>query len=203
MEICHATSLLTLIKICHEECHERKKNYDKRVRSLALQVGDPVLVRNLTPRGGTGKLRAFWEDQAHIVAARKGEGSPVYDVRPESSEGPTRTLHRNLLLPCDYLTGKRWEDLPPVKKTRTAAPFHCDDVQPVVQEEAESDSEDDLPDISCLNLSPGHDRNDQTQIQSESTSKDEPEPDFTGAHSSDVSGEIAAAANTTDTPHEA
>ena len=49
----------------------------------------------------------------------------------------------------------------------------------MVQEEAESDSEDHLPDISCLNLSPGHDRNDQTQIQSESTSKDEPEPDFT------------------------
>ena len=25
MEICHARSLLTRIKICHEECHERKK----------------------------------------------------------------------------------------------------------------------------------------------------------------------------------
>ena len=75
-----------------------------------------------------GKLRTFWEDQVHMVVARKGEGSAVYDARPESSEGPTRTLHRNLLLPCDCLPGKHWEDLPPVKKTRTAAPFHCDDV---------------------------------------------------------------------------
>ena len=173
------------------------------MRSSALQVGDRVLVRNLTPPGGPRKLRAFWEDQVHIVVARKGEGSPVYDVRPESSKGRIRTLHLKLLLSCGYLPGNSWEDLPPVKKSRTAAPSHCDDVQPVVQEETESDSEDDLPDISCLNLSPGHDRNDQTQIQLESTSKDEPDPDFPGAHSADVLGEIAAAANTTDTPPEA
>ena len=88
-----------------------------------MQVGDCVLVGNLTPRGGLGKLRAFWEDQIHTAVARKGEGSPVYDVRPESSQGPTRTLHRNLLLPCDYLPGKPWEDLPPVKKTKKQHPI--------------------------------------------------------------------------------
>ena len=180
-----------------------KKNYDKRVRSSALQVGDRVLVRNLTPRGGPGKLRAFWEDQIHIVVARKGEGSPVYDVRPESSQGPTRTLHRNLLLPCDYLPGKPWEDLPPVKKTKTAAPYHCKDVQPLVQEGNESDSEDELPDVSCLNRSPGHDRNDQTQIQLESTSKDKPEPDFTAVHSGEVSSEMGPEANIAGAPGEA
>ena len=190
MEICHARSLLTRIRICQEECHEGKKNYDKRVRSSALQVGDRVLVRNLTPRGRPGKLRTFWEDQIHIVVARKGEGSPVYDVRPESSQGPTRTLHRNLLLPCDYLPGKPWEDLPPVKKTKTATLHHCDDVQPLVQEGNESDSEDELPDVSCLNLSPGHDRNDRTQIQ-----LDEPEPDFTDVHSGEVSSEMGPEAN--------
>ena len=65
----------------------------------------------------------------------------------------------------------------------------------MVQEEAESDGEDDLPDISCLNLSPGHDKNDQTHIQLQSTSKHEPELGFPGAHSGDVLGEIAAAAN--------
>ena len=61
-----------------------KRNYKKRVRSSAMQVGDRVLVCNLTPRSGPGKLRAFWEDEIHVVIASKGEGSPVYDVRSES-----------------------------------------------------------------------------------------------------------------------
>jgi len=84
-----------------------KRNYDRRVRSSALQVGYRVLARNLTPCGGPGKLRAFWEDEIHVVNARKGEGSPVYDVRPESGQGRSRTLHRNLLLPCDQLPSKQ------------------------------------------------------------------------------------------------
>ena len=70
-----------------------KMNYNKRVRSSALQVGHRVLVRNLIPRGGPGKLRAFWEDEIHVVTARKGEGSPVYDVRPELGQGQICTLH--------------------------------------------------------------------------------------------------------------
>ena len=71
-----------------------KRNHDKRVRSSALQVGDRVQVRKLTPRGGPGKLRAFWEDEIHVVIARKGEGSPVYDARSES--GLPDISHHNL-----------------------------------------------------------------------------------------------------------
>jgi len=104
-----------------------KRNYDKRVKSSALQVGDRVLVRNLTPCGGPGKLRAFWEDEIHVVIARKGEGSPVHDVRPESGQGLSRTLHRNLLLPCDQLPSKQWQELPSVRKLRPPTLHHCNE----------------------------------------------------------------------------
>ena len=97
---------------------------------------------------------SFWEDKIHVIVARKGEGSPVYDVRPESRQGPSRTLHRNLLLPCDYLPGKPWEDPPPIKRTRPPTPYHCHEIQPLRHE----DSDDDLPAISYCNHSPENDQ---------------------------------------------
>lgn len=71
-----------------------KRNYEGKVRSSVLHPGDRVLVRNLTPRGGTGKLQNIWEDAIHTVVCRVGEESPVYEVKLEWG---------NLLLPCDFL----------------------------------------------------------------------------------------------------
>lgn len=80
-----------------------KRNYDGEVRSSILCPGDCVLLRNLTPRGGTGKLRNHWEDSVHVVLRQMGEGIPVYEVKPEQGKGRSRVLHQNLLLLCDHL----------------------------------------------------------------------------------------------------
>ena len=174
-----------------------KKNYDKRVRSSALEVGDRVLVRNLTPRGGPGKLRAFWEDEIHVVIARKGEGSPVYDARPESGEGHIRTLHRNLLLPCTYLPAKPWQ-LPSARSPRST-PCHRNNTQPSRQEEDghESDSDDDLPDGSCHYFLRERGGNNEPQVQVQTTSKEAvgAEPSTTHVTSDEMSREMEAEAS--------
>lgn len=80
-----------------------KKLYDRKVHSSVLHPGDRVLVQNLTPRGGTGKLRSHWEQDVHVVVRRKDPESPIYDVKPENGKERDRTLHRNLFLQCDHL----------------------------------------------------------------------------------------------------
>lgn len=80
-----------------------KMNYDQTRQSSVLYPGDRVLVRNMSERGGPGKLRSHWEEQVHIVVSQKGENSPVYEVKPERGTGRDRILHRNMLMPCHAL----------------------------------------------------------------------------------------------------
>ena len=79
-----------------------KVQYDKRVRHTTLYEGDCVLVRNLSDRGGPGKLRPYWEKEIYVVT-QKRKDMPVYEVMLENGSGRSRVLHRNLLLPCSYL----------------------------------------------------------------------------------------------------
>lgn len=80
-----------------------KRRYDSGAKSSALQPGDRVLIRNMTPRGGPGKLRNHWEDIVHTVVRQVSKDIPVYELRPERGKKGLRIMHRNLLLPCDSL----------------------------------------------------------------------------------------------------
>ncbi len=61
------------------------------------------MVKNFRDRGGPGKLRSYWEEEVHVVTERKHTDSPVYTVLPKRGTEKTRVLHRNLLLPCEFL----------------------------------------------------------------------------------------------------
>ncbi|KAK7899346.1 hypothetical protein WMY93_020199 [Mugilogobius chulae] len=78
-----------------------KARFDRRVTPCKLEVGDRVLIRNVRIRG-KHKLEDKWEPEVYVVIKCAGD-LPVYTVKPESKDGPTRTLHRDLLLPCGFL----------------------------------------------------------------------------------------------------
>ena len=81
----------------------RHKNlYDKKVRGSTVGVGDRVLVRNVRLRG-KHKLANVWEDEVYVVLDQPNEDIPVFSVQREDRRGSKRTLHRNLLLPVNFL----------------------------------------------------------------------------------------------------
>lgn len=91
------------LKKAYQSQTRSPNNYNRHLNYMELKAGDRVLVRNLTPRGGTrGKLRSYWENDVYVVVNRKGDG-PVYEVRREDGEGNNCVLHRNILFPCEFL----------------------------------------------------------------------------------------------------
>ncbi len=81
-----------------------------KFRAAELMPGDRVLVRNLSVRG-KHKLADRWEKMVHTVVKRISNG-PVYVVKPEKSNGPHRTLHRDFLLPCGFLPASPENQMP-------------------------------------------------------------------------------------------
>ena len=72
--------------------------------SPVLEQGDRVLIRNMSERGGTGKMRSFWEEKVHVVVENINNENITYKVNPEGdTDGRIPVLHRNMLLPCDNL----------------------------------------------------------------------------------------------------
>ena len=56
----------------------KKTTYDKKL-SGNIDVGDRVLLRNNSERGGTGKLRSHWEHIIYIVTKKADNIAPGVD----------------------------------------------------------------------------------------------------------------------------
>ena len=89
---------------------KRRKRRDKHNLSgklEPLEIGTRVLVRNLTERGGTGKLPSFWEEKIYKIIDQKDNNGLVYSIQEEGNErSRIRVLHRNHLLACDHFPYK-------------------------------------------------------------------------------------------------
>ena len=118
-----------------------KEYYDRKANSSVLQTGDRVLVRNLGRFSGPGKLRSHWESKIHVVVRRMSNDGPVYQVRPEGDKGRLRTLHRNLLLPCDYLPLPTLQEIPKVKAI-PPAPLQTSPPAPTSPQDSDSEDEE-------------------------------------------------------------
>ncbi|KAJ7985933.1 hypothetical protein DPEC_G00345600 [Dallia pectoralis] len=85
--------------------------YNKKARAVPLLAGERVLLRNFRRRAG-GKLAPHWVPSPFVVVAQVQPGHPVYSIRPEGKNGPTRTIHRNNLHHCPagvaFLAERQW-----------------------------------------------------------------------------------------------
>ncbi len=121
-----------------------KARFDKHVVDSTLKEGDRVLVRNVRLRG-KHKLADRWESDVYVVQRQSGD-VPVYVVRPETRDGPQRTLHRDLLLPCGFLpvTSIESETNPSmaVRRQRTRQHPKNDSSDGANGDESQSDSEE-------------------------------------------------------------
>ncbi len=124
---------------------ERNKiRFDKLVTNSSLEVNDRVLVRNVRLRG-KHKLADKWESEVYVVVKRAGD-LPVYTVRPETRDGPLRTLHRDLLLPCGFLPASEVSSPTLTKPTPKPRTRRSPGIEPSDDDRSFSDPEDEYPD---------------------------------------------------------
>ena len=91
----------------HSEARKKKdiNRHNTKVKSLnKLKPGDRVLVKNLSERGGTGKLRNPCEKKIHKIVSATGDDTGTYKiVLDHVMKLKDQIVHRNMLLNCDDL----------------------------------------------------------------------------------------------------
>ena len=91
-------------KSCCRKHKDIARHDSKGPLTVVLEKGDRVLIRNLSVRGGTEKMRSFWEDKVYVIIENLNSENIGYKVQPENDlNGKICTLYRTMLLSCDNL----------------------------------------------------------------------------------------------------
>ena len=75
----------------------QKGQYDKRIRGTAVEIGDRVLVKNVTKRGKCQLANRF-EDEIYVVKEQPNKDIPVFVVEQEVGPGKRRILCHPMVL---------------------------------------------------------------------------------------------------------
>ncbi len=93
------SAMLLAQKNSTAEQKHQSDQYNKRVKGLPLSVGDHVLVANKGCRGKR-KLADKWEPTMYSIVS-SNPSLHIYEIRDRS--GREKVVHRNLLLPVNFL----------------------------------------------------------------------------------------------------
>ncbi|XP_048110471.1 uncharacterized protein LOC125301779 [Alosa alosa] len=76
-----------------------QRRHNRGRRALPLLPGERVLVRDFRRRG-RGKLGYHWDPRPYVVLNQPSADRPVYTLRPEGREGPTKTISTTCAPAC-------------------------------------------------------------------------------------------------------
>lgn len=124
-----------------------KEYYDQKASCIILRPGDRVLLRNMSQRGGPGKLHSYWEPTIYVVKEQLGDNF-VYKVHPKNDERKIRTLHRNHLLLANHLPtpdnlDPKNQKMPGRRGVKARVPLRRSVTQKDKVEESSSDEEEE------------------------------------------------------------
>lgn len=90
-----------------QQQHKQAEHYNRKCKGHSLELGDRVLLANKGEKGKR-KLADRWESTVYIVVD-KNCSLNTYKIR-HPVEGRVKTVHRNLLMPVNFLPLPAWED---------------------------------------------------------------------------------------------
>ena len=181
----------------------QKGQYDRNIRGAVVEQGDRVLVK-IVAHEGKHKIADRWEDNAYTVLKQPNTEIPLYVVQREDGIGPKRTLHRNLLLPINFLPVDTSNLTPLVKPRRRNKPETVD--MSIIDPDNNTDHSE-LSDDNDNDLLVIHNRNDHTgnvhvneTDDSDNASNDEADTDNDGSSHSAIEHPTASSDTSDETP---